>query len=274
GAGIFYSATHLEAQSCREEEIAIVGGGNSAGQAAVFLSGSASGVNVVVRGPDLAKSMSRYLIQRIENSRNVDLRTRTRIDSLEGGDRLERIRWRHVETGEPETRPIRSLFVMTGADPNTAWLRGCVVLDEKNFVKTGADLRPEELTEARWPLARRPFLMETSIPGMFAVGDVRSSSVKRVIPIVDLKTGEVSVRSSDTSTLDVPFDLDRGRGVASLLKSHAHYFSTTGKSAITATFARPLSLRVRGEECLVANLSEAMTERCSFTLSAVEPRQD
>ena len=184
GAGIFYSATHLEAQSCREEEIAIVGGGNSAGQAAVFLSGSASRVNVVVRGPDLAKSMSRYLIQRIENSRNVDLRTRTRIDSLEGGDRLERIRWRHVETGEPETRPIRSLFVMTGADPNTAWLRGCVVLDEKNFVKTGADLRPEELTEARWPLARRPFLMETSIPGMFAVGDVRSSSVKRVASAV------------------------------------------------------------------------------------------
>ena len=98
--------------------------------------------------------------------------------------------------------------------------------------------------------------------------------MNRMIPIVDLKTGEVSVRSSDTSTLDVPFDLDRGRGVASLLKSHAHYFSTTGKSAITATFARPLSLRVRGEECLVANLSEAMTERCSFTLSAVEPRQD
>jgi len=184
GAGIFYNATHLEAQSCREEEVAIVGGGNSAGQAAVYLSGSASRVNVVVRGPDLAKSMSRYLIQRIENSRNVDLRTRTRIDSLEGGDRLERIRWRHVETGEPETRPIRNLFVMTGADPNTAWLRGCVVLDEKNFVKTGADLRPDELTEARWPLARRPYLMETSIPGVFAVGDVRSSSVKRVASAV------------------------------------------------------------------------------------------
>ena len=98
--------------------------------------------------------------------------------------------------------------------------------------------------------------------------------MKRMIPIVDLKTGEVSVRSSDTSTLDVPFDLDRGRGVASLLKSHAHYFSTTGKSAIKATFPRPLSWRVRGEECLVANLSEAMTERCSFTLSAVEPYQD
>ena len=98
--------------------------------------------------------------------------------------------------------------------------------------------------------------------------------MKRMISIVDLKTGEVSVRSSDTSTLDVPVDLDRDRGVASLLKSHAHYFSTNGKSVATASFARPLSWRVHGEECLVANLSEAMTERCSFTLSAVEPPQD
>src|SRR5256884_1256909 len=143
GAGIFYSATHLEAQSCKDEEIAVVGGGNSAGQAAVFLSGIASRVHVVVRGPDLAKSMSRYLIQRIENSRTVDLRTRTRIDSLEGGDRLERIPWRHVETGEPETPPIPNLFVMTGADPNTAWLRGCVVLAEKKLVQTCADLRTD-----------------------------------------------------------------------------------------------------------------------------------
>lgn len=98
--------------------------------------------------------------------------------------------------------------------------------------------------------------------------------MKRMIPIVDLKTGEVSVRSSDTSTLDVPADLDRGRGVASLLKAYAHYFSTAGKSAIQEAFPRPLSRRVRGEECLVANLSEAMTERCSFSLAAVDPAQD
>ena len=184
GGGIFYSATHMEAQSCKEEEIGIVGGGNSAGQAAVFLSGIASRVHVLVRGPNLAESMSRYLIQRIESSRNVELRTRTRIESLEGGDRLERVRWSHVETGESETRPIRNLFCMTGADPNTAWIQGCVVLDEKSFVKTGADLRPDELAEAHWPLARRPYLMETSIPGVFAVGDVRSSSVKRVASAV------------------------------------------------------------------------------------------
>jgi hypothetical protein len=98
--------------------------------------------------------------------------------------------------------------------------------------------------------------------------------MKRMIPIVDLKTGEVLLRSSDTSTLDIPGDLDRDRGVASLLKSYAHYFSTTGKSVIGAAFPRPLSWRVRGEECLVANLPEATRERCSYTLSAVEPGQD
>jgi thioredoxin reductase (NADPH) len=184
GAGIFYSATHLEGQSCKDEEIAVVGGGNSAGQAAVFLSGIASRVHVVVRGRSLADSMSRYLIQRIESSRNVEVRTRTRIESLEGEDRLDRVGWRHLETGAPETRPIRNLFVMTGADPNTTWLEGCVVLDAKNFVKTGADLEPDELAEAGWPLSRRPHLMETSIPGVFAVGDVRSSSVKRVASAV------------------------------------------------------------------------------------------
>jgi thioredoxin reductase (NADPH) len=184
GAGIFYSATHLEAHGCKDEEIAVVGGGNSAGQAAVFLSGIASRVHIVVRGRSLADSMSRYLIQRIESSRNVEVRTRTRIESLEGEDRLDRVGWRHLETGAPETRPIRNLFVMTGADPNTTWLKGCVVLDEKNFVKTGADLEADELAEGRWPLSRRPHLMETSIPGVFAVGDVRSSSVKRVASAV------------------------------------------------------------------------------------------
>ena len=184
GAGIFYSATHLEAHGCKDEEIAVVGGGNSAGQAAVFLSGIASRVHVVVRGRTLADSMSRYLIQRIENSRNLELRTRTRIEKLEGDGRLERVHWRQVETQAAETRPIRNLFVMTGAEPNTAWLKGCVVLDDKNFVKTGSDLQPEELAEARWALSRRPYLMETSIPGVFAVGDVRSSSFKRVASAV------------------------------------------------------------------------------------------
>ncbi len=189
GAGVMYSATHVEAQLCKGEEIAIVGGGNSAGQAAVFLSQSSVGVNVLVRGPGLAESMSRYLIQRIEDSANVVLRARTQIDALEGTDRLERVRWHRLDTGASEMRPIRHLFLMTGADPNTAWLGGCVALDDKHFVKTGADLHPDELDKAGWPLARRPELLETSRPGVFAVGDARSGSVKRVASAV----GEGSV---------------------------------------------------------------------------------
>jgi thioredoxin reductase (NADPH) len=189
GAGVMYSATHVEAQLCKGEEIAIVGGGNSAGQAAVFLAQNSAAVNVLVRGPGLAESMSRYLIQRIEDSSNVTLRTRTEIDRLEGSNRLEQVRWRQLETGESQTRPIHHLFLMTGADPNTAWLKGCVALDDKNFVKTGADLHPGELEEAGWPLTRRPELLETSRPGVFAVGDVRSGSVKRVASAV----GEGSV---------------------------------------------------------------------------------
>ena len=189
GAGVMYSATHVEAQVCKDEEIAIVGGGNSAGQAAVFLAQTCVGVNVLVRGPGLADSMSRYLIQRIEDSSNVTLRARTQIDMLQGTDRLEQIRWRNVDTGKSETRPIRHLFLMTGADPNTAWLKGCLTLDDKGFVKTGVELRQGELDEAGWTLARRPELLETSRPGVFAVGDVRSGSVKRVASAV----GEGSV---------------------------------------------------------------------------------
>jgi thioredoxin reductase (NADPH) len=184
GAGIFYSATHLEGQPCRGEDVAIVGGGNSAGQAAVFLASLAKSVHVLVRGVGLAESMSRYLIQRIENAPNVVLRARSQIDALEGNDRLERIRWRHLDTGERQTRDIRHLFLMTGADPHTGWLEGCVILDDKKLVKTGADLLPEDLASAHWTLPRAPYLMETSIPGVFCVGDARSTSVKRVASAV------------------------------------------------------------------------------------------
>jgi thioredoxin reductase (NADPH) len=189
GTGIFYSATHLESQLCKGEEIAVVGGGNSAGQAAVFLAGIAERVHVLVRGAGLAESMSRYLVHRIEDTPNVVLRTRTQIEALEGGDGLERVRWRHLDSDDRETRQIRNLFVMTGADPHTAWLEGCVVLDGKKFVKTGADLLPEDLDGVAWPLPRRPHLMETSVPGVFCVGDARANSVKRVASAV----GEGSV---------------------------------------------------------------------------------
>jgi thioredoxin reductase (NADPH) len=184
GAGVYYCATYLESQQCKGEEIAVVGGANSAGQAAVFLAGVASRVNMLVRGPGLSDSMSRYLIQRIENTPNVVLRTRTQVDALEGDNGLQRIRWRHVESGERETRDMRNLFLMTGADPNTDWVAGCVCLDDKKFVKTGADLLPEDLMGAHWPLPRRPYLMETSIPGVFCVGDARAASVKRVASAV------------------------------------------------------------------------------------------
>jgi thioredoxin reductase (NADPH) len=192
GAGIFYSATHLEAQLCENEEIAIVGGGNSAGQAAVFLSQIAARVHMLVRGPGLAESMSRYLIQRIEDSAKVTLRTRTQIEGLEGADRLERVRWRQLDTGASELRSIPGVFMMTGADPNTKWLEGCLALDANGFVKTGADLRSDELALAGWRLPRPPYLMETSIPGVFAVGDVRSGSVKRVASAVG--EGSISVQ--------------------------------------------------------------------------------
>jgi len=189
GAGVMYSATHVEAQVCTGEEIAIVGGGNSAGQAAVFLSMGCAAVNVLVRGAGLAESMSRYLIQRIEDSANIVLRTRTEIVGLEGAAGLERVRWRQLDTGVTETRKIRHVFLMTGADPNTAWVKGCVALDDKQFIKTGVEVHADDLAAARWPLSRRPELLETSNPGVFAVGDVRSGSTKRVASAV----GEGSV---------------------------------------------------------------------------------
>ncbi|MEP6653377.1 MAG: FAD-dependent oxidoreductase [Myxococcales bacterium] len=189
GQGVYYSATHLEAQLCEGEQVAVVGGGNSAGQAAVFLSRFAARVHVLVRGPGLADSMSQYLINRLENTPNIELRTRTQIEAISGGDRLEKVRWRHLDTGQIEERDLCHVFVMTGADPNTAWLQECLSLDAQKFVKTGVDLTAEDLRQARWWVDRPPYLMETSLPGVFAVGDVRSSSVKRVASAV----GEGSV---------------------------------------------------------------------------------
>jgi thioredoxin reductase (NADPH) len=189
GVGVYYGATRLEAQLCANEEIVIVGGGNSAGQAAVFLSGIAKRVHVLVRGTGLAESMSRYLIRRIEESPTIALLTQTEIVSLEGNGHLEHLSWSNRETGATETREIRHLFSMTGASPNTAWLQGCVALDNKQFIKTGADLTPEDLAAEHWPLRRQPYLFETSVPRVLAVGDVRSTSVKRVASAV----GEGSV---------------------------------------------------------------------------------
>jgi thioredoxin reductase (NADPH) len=182
GNGVFYGATRMEQQLCLDCEVIVVGGGNSAGQAAVFLAGSSKHVHMLVRSSGLADTMSRYLIRRIEDHPQITLRTHTEIVGLEGETALERVRWRDSKRGITETKPIQHVFVMTGADPNTAWLDGCVARDEKGFVKTGVDLHEADL--AKWPGARPPFMLETSIPGVFAVGDVRSGSVKRVASAV------------------------------------------------------------------------------------------
>jgi len=184
GAGVYYGATPMEAQLCIGEEVVVVGGGNSAGQAAVFLSSTTRRVHMLVRGPGLADTMSQYLIRRIEENPAIEVRTRTQIVALEGSGRLERIRWRDDRTGEIEGHDIGHVFMMTGASPNTAWLRGCIVLDDKGFVKTGPELSSDELSQAKWPLTRPPYLLETSRPGIFAVGDVRSGNVKRVASAV------------------------------------------------------------------------------------------
>lgn len=184
GAGVYYAATHLEAKLCRGEDIIIVGGGNSAGQAAVFLAGSCRHVHIVVRSDGLADSMSRYLIRRIEENPHITLHSHTQITALEGSDRLERVSWHCSSTDSAQTQDIAHVFLMTGAVPNTQWLEQCVALDDRNFVRTGPDLRAEDLHQANWPLQRPPHLLETTRPGIFAVGDVRSGSVKRVASAV------------------------------------------------------------------------------------------
>src|SRR5712671_2859184 len=166
------------------EEVIVVGGGNSAGQAAVFLSQTAKHVHVLIRSGALADTMSRYLIRRIEENPAITLHKRTEIAALEGNGRLERVQWRNNQTGALETHNIRHVFMMTGASPNTRWLEGCVVQDKQGFIKTGPNLTPEDLASARWPLGRTPYIFETSLPGVFAVGDVRSGNMKRVASAV------------------------------------------------------------------------------------------
>ncbi|HEY8228445.1 MAG TPA: FAD-dependent oxidoreductase [Pyrinomonadaceae bacterium] len=192
GAGVYYVATHLESQLCAGENVVVVGGGNSAGQAAVFLARTARRVFMLVRSDDLARTMSRYLIRRIEESLNIELRTHTEVIGLSGNDHLEAMEWRNNKSGKVEQHKIGALFSMTGAVPNSAWLEGCVTCDEAGFIKTGSDLSKEDLERAKWPLARAPYLLETSLPGVFAVGDVRSGNVKRVASAV----GEGSIAVS------------------------------------------------------------------------------
>jgi len=193
GKGIHYGATYIEAQFCLNEEVMVIGGGNSAGQAAVFLSQSASKVYMLVREDDLSQTMSRYLIQRIAGNPNIELLSNTELLELTGEDSLEEATWLNKATQEACSVRCRHVFIMTGAFPNTEWLRGCVSLDENGFIFTGRDLPllPPQESSPPWPLKRPPQMFESSLPGVFAVGDVRAGSIKRVASAVG--EGAISV---------------------------------------------------------------------------------
>jgi len=195
GRGIHYGATYMESQMCEGEEVVVLGGGNSAGQAAVFLSQTASRVYMVVRAADLAESMSRYLTQRIIGNPSIELLCSSELTGLAGENKLEEVSWINKQTGQVRSVPAHHLFIMTGASPNTNWLRGLVALDEKGFILTGRDLplavEPDQ--NPTWPLSRPPLMLESSLPGVFAVGDVRAGSIKRVASAVGEGATSVSM---------------------------------------------------------------------------------
>jgi thioredoxin reductase (NADPH) len=186
GLGIYYGATYIESQLCGNEEVIVVGGGNSAGQAAVFLSQTARQVHMLVRSANLSATMSRYLIQRISENPKIEMHYKTEIVGLEGDQRLESVSWRDNVTGQTSTHKIHHLFIMAGASPHTAWLERCLALDNNGFILTGRDLDTLNGSSlmSSWKLDRKPLMLETSLPAVFAVGDVRAGNVKRVASAV------------------------------------------------------------------------------------------
>ncbi len=183
GRGIYFGATSMEARMCTGDDVIIVGGGNSAGQAAVFLAEHAKHVHIMIRSESLVHSMSKYLISRIDASPRITLHPFTEITALHGDDVLTAVETRNRSTEETQTFDCGHVFCFIGAAPNTAWLDGCIALDEKGFVRTGRDLAPNDFNPVEWP-DRAPFLLETNRPGVFAAGDVRSGSTKRVASAV------------------------------------------------------------------------------------------
>jgi thioredoxin reductase (NADPH) len=190
GLGVYYAATQSEAQLCAGETVLIVGGGNSAGQAAMFLSQHAGSCKLMIRGGDLAKSMSRYLIDEIERRPQIEVLTYTEVAELKGETSLDAVIVTDARTGERRELPAKALFVFIGASPHTDWLRGDVAMDEHCFLLTGRDLQDDDL--GSYPDGDRPLFLETSQPGLFAVGDVHSGSVKRCASAVG--EGSMAIR--------------------------------------------------------------------------------
>jgi thioredoxin reductase (NADPH) len=178
GRGLYYGAAAAAVPTCRDRDVYLLGAGNSAGQAALYLARYAKSVTMVAPEADFAEKMSEYLLERVRRNPNVHLRPGAKVVEVQGGDVLETITIEDVQTGERETAETSTLFVYIGAAPQTEWLQGAVLLDEKGFVLTGRELQARG--DLDWELERPPYLLETSVPGVFVAGDVRSGSVKRV----------------------------------------------------------------------------------------------
>jgi thioredoxin reductase (NADPH) len=197
GVGIYFAATPTEAKRCKDEEVIVVGGGNSAGQAAAFLASSARHVHLLVRSNALSQSMSQYLLQRIERADNITTHTNTEIVALEGRGYLERVIWQSADATNPAVQSIGHVFLMTGALPSSRWVQGCVASNETGFILTGPDLQGAGGDAPNWTEAYPPQSYETNLPGIFAVGDVRCGSVKRVAAAVG--EGSACVQQVHTS---------------------------------------------------------------------------
>ncbi|MER5377334.1 FAD-dependent oxidoreductase [Streptomyces sp. NPDC002553] len=184
GCGVFYGSALTEAASCQGQDVYIVGGANSAGQAAMYLSRGAKSVTLLVRGPDLTASMSYYLIQQLGEAPNISVRCGTVVEEAHGDGHLERLTLRDVESGKTELVDAQWMFVFIGAAPLTDWLGGTVLRDGRGFILAGPDLTPDGRPPAGWELDRPPYHLETSVPGVFVAGDARAESAKRVASAV------------------------------------------------------------------------------------------
>ena len=183
GRGVYYGGSRAEGVSCRDEHVVVVGGANSAGQAAIYFAGYAQQVTILYRGPDLGARMSRYLIDTIEQTDNIAVRTSAEVAEAHGTESLERITVKDTATGELDEMPLAAMFVFIGARPQTDWLPSAIARDQRGFVLAGSELLLDDV-RPRWGLDRRPYLLETSMPGAFVAGDVRSQSMKRVASAV------------------------------------------------------------------------------------------